>query len=280
MNQKKHSAADTDCGLILVMGGTIDARALVRELSAQGYAVLVTTATEYGAQLLDGHGQQAAQAERLDHAGLQAFIGAHGVKTLIDATHPYAEAASKTAIEVCAQINCRYVRYERQATVFEASSSDANKAINRVPDYPAAAAFVANWLMLHQQKNVLLTTGSKTLAIFVEPLRQPALQAALLARLIVRVLPTVAVLEQCASLGLQPKQIIAMQGPFSEACNCALLDQFNIGLLVSKESGEAGGVAEKLASAAACGADVVLIERPAMIYPNCYRDIASILQIL
>ena len=127
--------------MILIMGGTADSRELVRQVSAAGYPVIVTTATEYGATLLHDHGQQHAQAERLDHAGLAAFIRQHGIFTLIDATHPYAEAASRSAITACTNTGCRYLRYERQI----GHATDCNVSVTRIADYQQAA----NWAAAH-----------------------------------------------------------------------------------------------------------------------------------
>lgn len=250
--------------MILIMGGTADGRELVRQISAAGYPVIVTTTTEYGAALLHEHGQQHAQAKRLDHIGLTDFIRQHGISTLIDATHPYAEAASRTAMAACADSGCRYLRYERQI----GNSVDSGTHIIRVADYQQAA----NWAAAHSQGAILLTTGSKTLPVFINTLG--------VERLIARVLPTPAVLQQCMDLGLLPWQIIAMQGPFSEETNCALIRQFDVKLLVSKDSGDEGGMREKMAAAAQCSVPVLLIERPLMAYPNCYRRIEEILAAL
>ena len=56
--------------------------------------------------------------------------------------------------------------------------------------------------------------------------------------------------------------IIAMQGPFSRALNAALYDQLHIRVMVSKDSGQPGGVADKVLPALERGIDVIMIERP------------------
>ena len=56
--------------------------------------------------------------------------------------------------------------------------------------------------------------------------------------------------------------VIAMQGPFSRDFNAALYDQFRIRTMVSKDSGQPGGVADKVLPALERGIDVVMIERP------------------
>jgi precorrin-6A/cobalt-precorrin-6A reductase len=247
--------------MILVMGGTADGRELVRRLAASGHRLIVSTATEYGAKLLDAHGQEEIHAGRLDRAGLVEFIRRHAVDTLIDATHPYAEIASRTAIDACRAAGCRYLRYERQP----GSLDDFPGTLIRAAT-PRAAA---EWARTHSQGPILLTTGSKTLPIFVEALGAE--------RLVARVLPTEDAVRQCRRLGLDTRQIVAMRGPFGHALNKALMTQFSIRLLVSKEGGEAGGLPEKLSAAAECAVPVLLVDRPAVDYPNVHRRMDDIL---
>ena len=58
------------------------------------------------------------------------------------------------------------------------------------------------------------------------------------------------------------RNIIAMQGPFSLAMNKALITQFQIRYLVTKDGGAAGGFAEKVQAAADTGAQLVVLRRP------------------
>jgi precorrin-6A/cobalt-precorrin-6A reductase len=248
--------------MILLMGGTTDSRELARRLA--GRRLIVTTATEHGARLLRAHGQAEVHVGRLDHAGLVEFIRRHGVDTLIDATHPYAELASRTAIDACCATLCRYLRYERQSACLD----DFPGTLIRAANYREAA----EWARTQTEGPILLTTGSKTLPVFVEALGAE--------RLIVRVLPTEEAVRQCHRLGLEASQIIAMQGPFCHALNKALMTQFSVRLLVSKDGGEAGGMPEKLSAAAECAVPVLLIDRPAVDYPNCHRRIDEILRAL
>ena len=78
-----------------------------------------------------------------------------------------------------------------------------------------------------------------------------------------RVLPTGHVLSTCQDLGFSAANIIAMQGPFSQEMNVALLRQIGARFLVTKDGGAAGGFTEKLAAAREVGTTVVLIARPA-----------------
>ena len=53
-----------------------------------------------------------------------------------------------------------------------------------------------------------------------------------------------------------------MQGPFSQALNEAVLRQWNIRWMVTKDGGRNGGFAEKLAAAQNCGVGVLVLTRP------------------
>ncbi len=56
-----------------------------------------------------------------------------------------------------------------------------------------------------------------------------------------------------------------MQGPFTKEMNIAMMRQYGINWLVTKESGKSGGFEEKLYAARDVGARVVLIGRPPQI---------------
>ena len=62
--------------------------------------------------------------------------------------------------------------------------------------------------------------------------------------------------------GIPASHIIAMQGPFSRALNAALYDQLGIRVMVTKDSGRAGGVEEKVIPALEREIHVILIDRP------------------
>ena len=103
-----------------------------------------------------------------------------------------------------------------------------------------------------REGNVLLTTGAKELGAF-----SPSHRAVL-----PRVLPTQEGIAACEAAGVPHRNIIAMQGPFSRALNEALIQQFEIRWLVTKDGGAAGGFAEKVQAAQSTGAQLVVLRRP------------------
>ena len=69
-------------------------------------------------------------------------------------------------------------------------------------------------------------------------------------------------LENAIQAGILPSHLIAMQGPFSEELNEALIRQLHIGILVTKESGNNGGYEEKISAVRNTGIDCMVIRRP------------------
>ncbi len=225
---------------LVIFSGTSEGHALCRFVSDCGGCADVYVATEYGAAVMEPMHGITVHEGRLDADEIAAALDADTL--VVDATHPYAAVVSENLRAACAQTGVQYERLLRPAL-------DSGDVVT-VSDTEAAA----EWLNAHPGR-ALLTTGSKELAAFtaVEGYRE---------RLVARVLPSASVLEQCASFGFAGAQIIAMQGPFSHEMNLALLRQTRADILVTKNTGAAGGFAEKLSAAREVGATVLVIDRP------------------
>ena len=180
---------------------------------------------------------------------------------LVDSSHPYAQEASQNALKACTMTNISYIRFERDSAKF-----DALKLIH-VENYEQAALKAAEL-----GKNIFLTTGSKTLKIFVELLKGCNITA--------RVLPTAEVLAQCETLGLTPKQIIAVQGPFSTEMNVEMFRHAAAEVIVTKDSGQIGGTDTKIAAAQILNLPVIMIDRPKIFYPNVAATFEEVLNLL
>jgi len=236
--------------MILFLAGTSDARALAIQLQNQGYPLLATVVTESAAESLTTH-QIPNQVGRLSVDDMSALIQKQNMTCVIDASHPYAEEASKTAIAAARACEIPYIRYERPKEQF------LSPLITEVESYEEAAKLAQS-----HKGTIMLTTGSKTLEIFTKYLMREEI------RLICRMLPNVGNMEKCNQLGIKQKDIIAIQGPFSESLNRALCEQYDVTLLITKESGKVGAVDEKVTAALQLGIPVILIKRPAIEYEN------------
>ena len=230
--------------MILVLGGTSDARALVEGVRGAGYEVLLSTVSEYGARLAAEVGVE-VRCGALDDAELSRLV--EGAAAVVDATHPFAAQISAAAAAACVRANRPYLRFERPAGALPGG-------VVRAAD-PAEAARLA--VELAAAGAILLTVGSKTVDVYARAAREAGV------RLVARVLPTPESLAACAAAGLEPRDIVAMQGPTSAALDAALLRHLGATVLVTKESGDAGGLHEKLRAAELAGAAAVVVERPA-----------------
>ena len=225
---------------IIVFAGTSEGRALLEFLSARGAAATAFVATEYGEQVLPPLPGVTVRAGRLSQPEMEALLAPDVL--CIDATHPYAGQVSRLLAAACAVTGAEYLRLVRPAL--------SRQGADAVPDTESAV----RWLNEHPGR-VLLTTGSKELAAYtgVRDFAQ---------RLFPRILPAAAVIEGCVKLGFPPAHLIAMQGPFSRELNAALLRQIGADILVTKDTGGAGGFAEKLLAARDAGARVLVVSRP------------------
>ena len=81
-------------------------------------------------------------------------------------------------------------------------------------------------------------------------------------RIWLRVLPSVDGLKTCLEAGFPAKHIICMQGPFSKELSEAMFRACSADILLTKDTGSAGGFPEKLAAAESCNMKVFVIKRP------------------
>ena len=239
----------------LVFAGTSEGRRIVEWLAGCGVHVCACVATDYGKSLLPENVE--VLAERLDEDQMTALLQAFQFDCVIDATHPYAAAATKNIRAACAAADTRYVRLLRPAGV----TGDCV--------YVETIQQAVDVLNVTTGK-VLLTTGSKDLHLFTQI---PNYQE----RIFPRVLPTVESIERCLALGYPVKNIIAMQGPFTRELNGAMMRQIGAGVLVTKESGDAGGISEKLGAVQDAGAIAIVVGRPKEESGMLYEDLVELL---
>lgn len=237
----------------VIFAGTSEGRILCEQLSQAGMQAMVCVATEYGKAVLPEMPGIAVHTGRMTAQQMADFLC--DTELVIDATHPYAVEVSDNIRQACAVVNCQYIRLLRPKT-------QANGAVH-VSSAAEAAEFLAG-----TEGAVLLTVGSKELHAFTTV---PNYQQ----RLWPRVLPAAASIEICKNLGFLSAHTIMMQGPFSEELNIALLHTSGAKWLVTKDTGAAGGLPEKLAAAERCGCQVVLIDRPQEegMTPEAVRDL-------
>lgn len=231
---------------ILIFAGTTEGRKLSEYLAEAEINHTICVATEYGAIVLRQHPLIKVHQGRMNQEQIAEFISNGKFDVVVDATHPFAkeityniQAALKEMERI--GISIPYLRLKRDGiterengiTYFE-TNEECVKALEDT------------------EGNILLTTGSKELYKY-------CVSEGIKHRLYVRVLPSVESLSLCTEQGICGKQVIAMQGPFTAEMNEAIIRQYEIAYLVTKESGVPGGYQEKINAAKRTGVRIFVI---------------------
>ena len=238
---------------ILIYSGTTEGRSLSELLSRHGIACDVCVATAYGEQVMQPSDLVRILVGRRNAEEMAQLWKEQDYLCVVDATHPYAFEVSRNIRSSLEGGGLPYLRLERH-TETERSAQLAGNC-----EYYASAQECALALEKRCQEDpdhtrVLLTTGSRQLPLFCK-------SESLRPYLVARILPDPDSLRICYENGLEGKQIIAMQGPFTEEVNRALIRQYRITMLVTKESGRVGGSDAKLSAAAKEGIVCCVIRR-------------------
>ena len=224
---------------VIVFGGTSEGEEIACRLADAGLDVIVCVATEYGDECQERTGRLQVIAGRQNAVHIKSTV--RNAAVCIDATHPYADIASENIRKGCLDAGVRLIRYVRPENIL-----DDDVVI--VDDASGAAEALRSI-----EGNVLLTTGAKELKVY------SGLDTS---RLYPRVLPLESSLNACMEAGIPVKNIIAMHGPFIEEMNIALIHQYDIKTMVSKNSGKAGGFDDKLKACRQNGCRLIVIGRP------------------
>jgi len=231
--------------MILVLYGTRESRELIYLLSAEGYQVAAVTATEYGGDLVGRNGTAEVYTLAPDDAVLEKLLRQKNISLVIDATHSFPGPLSAAAGRVCQKndlINIRFIREETRLP-----ENPLIHPVESVSEAAVKAAALGN--------TIFLTTGSNSLELF---LREPAVRNK---RVVVRVLPDQKIIRKCQDLGLSPRDIVGLQGPFSVKFNRAILQAYRADVIVTRDSGRESGTDTKITAALALKLPVVLIRR-------------------
>ena len=218
-------------GLVLILGGTAEARALAATLVDTGVRVVSSLAGRVrdpalpaGEVRIGGFGGA---------GGLAAWVRDHGIAAVVDATHPFASTMTAHAVDACA-------------------ATDVPLVVLRRPGWPAEPGWIwadslaaAAALLPSLGKRVFLTTGRTSLAAFAE------LDLEFLIR---------CVDPPCGPMPRRAR-VLLDRGPFTVDGERALMREYGIDVLVTKDSG-GPLTSAKLAAARAEGVQVLVVRRP------------------
>lgn len=248
--------------MILVLGGTSDSIEICNLLNKKKINYAVSVTTSYGEKLAKKCTQNVI-LRKLTLKDMIDYINENGVTKIIDSTHPYAVEVSNNAIEASKITNMDYIRFERESLIKDIDYKN-KYIVNDIEEACEIANKIGN--------NIFIGTGSKNLYLYKEKIKNK--------NLIPRVLPTSEVLISCEELGFNADNIIAMKGPFSVEMNESTYKQYNIDLVITKESGVAGGFLEKIKACDNLNIPVIIIKRKEMNYPNTVGKIQDLIDLI
>jgi precorrin-6A/cobalt-precorrin-6A reductase len=221
--------------MILVLGGTAEARELAALLDAAGARFMSSLAGRVarprlpvGAVHMGGFGGV---------PGLRSFLLENRVTAVVDATHPFAQGMTANAVAACTADGIPLLRLERPGW----SDAPGADTWEWVDDHDAAAAAAARL-----GRRPFLTVGRQSLDHFVGPLADLAT--------LVR-----AVDEPAIDLP-ETWTLVLSRGPYLFDDERALFDEHDVDVVVTKDSG-GSYTWSKLQVAADRGARVVIIRR-------------------
>lgn len=231
---------------VLVFGGTMEGRTLIEKMLEQNAEVTACVATDYGAAMLQEQKNLTIHSGRMEKEEIEQLIHDIHPDLLVDATHPYSQNVSENILAALEATGIPYLRVERelgeeqnveQSARFFGTMKEAVDYLNTTSD------------------KILLTTGSKELETYTR-IRDYT------KRCVLRTLPSEEVLHSCRKYGFSDDSLILKQGPFSLEENVSALQSTGCRILVTRNSGRAGGFDEKAEACRITGAELIVIGTP------------------
>lgn len=226
----------------VIFGGTVEGRKLCEACSAIELPVAYCVTSPLGAEFVETLPDVHVHVGRLDTAAMTALLGRLSPALVVDATHPYAEEASRNIARACEHVQRPLLRVMRENCLEEGCLY-----------FNTTEAMIA-WLE-NEPGNVFVTMGSSSAPAFSQLTHYKE-------RVWMRILPSLERLGACLDWGYSPQHLICMQGPFSEDLNRAMFQATEAKILVTKNSGSAGGFPEKVRAARKLGMRIGVLLRP------------------
>ncbi|MBQ6511384.1 precorrin-6A reductase [Methanobrevibacter sp.] len=234
---------------VFLLGGTKDSINIIKHVKENYDAhILTTTTTEYGAKLAREGGSDETIAKPLPKEEIIEILTNNHFDLLIDATHPFASHITQTSVSIKNELRIPYIRFERPTTNFE--NIDTSH-IHYVDSFDEAGKLIKDKF---PKGNILHFAGANTMEDVLKYIPPE--------RFYPRILKVESSLEKCEKLNVDPNHIISMTGAATLKENIDLIEKYDASVMITKESGEIGGVIEKIDAANEKNIAVIMIQRP------------------
>ena len=231
--------------MILVLGGTGNAHQIAEALQTAKLDFIVSLAGATYAPVKRNYQTRIGGFGGAD--GMREYIQKTGISALIDATHPFAETISNSAVDAANAASVPIIRFERPAWVGAGAQTvrDLATAADALPT--GARAF--------------LTVGGKSLAPFthrtdvwflfrsIDPVENP----------------------------FSNGEALIQRPPFTQASETALIEAHGITHLVTKNAG-GWQTGAKIKAATELGVPVIMVERPVLPVVESASTVSDILR--
>lgn len=232
---------------VLILGGTTEARRLAARLAGSGEVDVVSSLAGRVASPRMPAGQVRIGGFG-GATGLTSWIEAHGIRAVIDATHPFAAAISWNAAAAAAASHVPLLALRRTAWV----PGEGDRW------HDAASLEDASLMLPDLGRRHFLTVGRQGVSSFVD-------------------VPDAWFLVRAVDPPQEPlppqMELLLDRGPYSREGEIALMRGRRIEVVITKNSG-GEATAAKLAGARELGLPVVMVQRPST--PEDVQEVADI----
>jgi precorrin-6A/cobalt-precorrin-6A reductase len=230
--------------MILVFGGTTEGKQVSSVLAGAGYPYWYSTKTEVAIDLpLNGRYRHGA----LTPEALTGFCRQEGIRLIINAAHPFASLLHEMIDQVALLTGIPVIRPEREYPV---------RLLHPLVSYMADYTAVLRRLEEGDYAPVLALTGVQTITRL-----QPYWQQN---KMLFRILPRDNSLALARAAGFPEEDLLLSFPPAAVEEELALIRRTGARAVLTKESGESGGLSVKIAAAIAAGVPLFIISRPTL----------------
>lgn len=228
--------------MVLVFGGATEGRAAV-EVCEQGAGTYYYSTQGAGQKVALHRGIRLTGAMTKDD--MVRFCAEHHIRCIVDAAHPFAEGLHKAIAEVGLPV----VRVDMR-------SRNNEEGVIWCNDFPDAV----NKLLRHRPKRLLALTGANSIARLAEYWQGGG-------DIVFRIMRREESIRKATSVGLPADKLIFYNDEHSLPSledEVEMMEHIGCDAVITKQSGDMGGFATKVAAARKLGIEVYVVRPPAL----------------